>query len=137
MSGIEVAGIVLAVIPMVVSSLKYSQKSTILFKRQRHVDKLIHALLEQEVLLEENIKLLLVKVGVERFPDDSASLARFLGKDVIDERVEDYLGQHAYSAYKTAVLQCEKAVGRIATRIGGICDLSDPLKVRLMITRVS
>ena len=127
MSGIEVAGIVLAVLPIVIDSLKSASKGKVIFGRQRHVDKLIHALLLQQASLALTVKALFVKSGVTGFSEDWRGLPSLLKKHKdIKELVEDFLEPEVFTIYAYSLGECDKAVSEIAKRIGGICggDLS-------------
>lgn len=131
MSGIEVAGIVLAVIPIVVESLKSASKGKVLSRRQKHVDALIHALVIQEASLSLTVKALFAKSGVTGFSEDWRALTALLKerKD-IRELVEGFLEPEVFSVYTYSLGQCDKAVRDIAERIGGICG-GDIAKVML------
>ena len=122
MSGFEVAGILLAAIPIVIESLKSANKGKVLFKRQRHVDKLIHALQHQQACLVLTIKALFVRSGVVDFAEDWEKLPSLLQERAdIREIMEDFLGTRTFAIYEHSVGQCEKAVSEIAKRIGGVC----------------
>ena len=122
MSGFEVAGILLAVIPIVVESLKSANKGAVLFKRQRHVDKLIHALQHQQACLALTIKALFVRSGVADFAEDWEKLPSLLQERAdIREIMEDFFESRTFAIYEHSVGQCEKAVSEIANRIGGVC----------------
>jgi hypothetical protein len=122
MSGIEVAGIVLAVLPIVVEALKSANRGKVVFLRKRHVDKLIHQLQEQQACLALTVRALFVKSGVTEFSEDWEKLPGLLrDQDSIREAVEDFLEPRVFEVYNHSLKQCERAVSDIARRIGGVC----------------
>lgn len=122
MSGIEVAGIVLAVLPIVVEALKSANRGKVAFLRKRHVDKLIHELQEQQACLALTVRALFVKSGVTEFSEDWEKLPGLLrDQDSIREAVEDFLEPRVFEVYNHSLKQCERAVSDIARRIGGVC----------------
>ena len=122
MSGIEVAGIVLAVLPIVVEALKSANRGKVVFLRKRHVDKLIHELQEQQACLALTVRALFVKSGVTEFSEDWEKLPGLLrDQDSIREAVEDFLEPRVFEVYNHSLKQCERAVSDIARRIGGVC----------------
>jgi hypothetical protein len=129
MSGVEVAGIVLGVIPLLIAFLdRYKDglsRTTVLFRRRKHVDKLIHALLEQQVLLEANVKLLLQKIDLDEDPQTTEELLDVLRDPQVVHQVESYLGPKAYVSYIRAISECERLVGEVAKNIEGLCPVSD------------
>jgi len=122
MSGIEVAGIVLAVLPIVVEALKSANRGKVVFLRKRHVDKLIHELQEQQACLALTVRALFVKSGVTEFSEDWEKLPGLLrDRDNIREAVENFLEPKVFEVYNHSLKQCERAVSDIARRIGGVC----------------
>jgi hypothetical protein len=122
MSGIEVAGIVLAVLPIVVEALKSANSGKVVFLRKRHVDKLIHELQEQQACLALTVRALFVKSGVTEFSEDWEKLPGLLrDRDNIREAVENFLEPKVFEVYNHSLKQCERAVSDIARRIGGVC----------------
>lgn len=122
MSGIEVAGIVLAVLPIVVEALKSANRGKVVFLQKRHVNKLIHELQEQQACLALTVRALFVKSGVTEFSEDWEKLPGLLrDRDNIREAVENFLEPKVFEIYNYSLKQCERAVSDIARRIGGVC----------------
>jgi hypothetical protein len=126
MSGFEIAGVVLAVIPLLVPALNLYKESlsrtSVFFRRRKHVEKLIHALYLQKTLLTENVRTLLIRVGVDvdDIPEDAQQLSELLhDDDDLKARVEAYLGTEANELYKYAVVTCEEVVRNLAAHIEG------------------
>jgi hypothetical protein len=122
MSGFEVAGILLAVLPIVVQALQSASKGRVVFGRKRHIDKLIHELQEQQACLALTVRALFVKSGVTEFSEDWEELPGLLrNRYNIREAVEDFLEPKVFEVYEHSLKQCERAVSEIARRIGGVC----------------
>jgi hypothetical protein len=123
MSGVEAAGFVLAAVPIVLQLLeKYKEgidRTAVIFRRRKHVEKLGHALLMQHALLGANLKSLLLDSGVDGASDvldDPFGVLRAVG---VEETLEEYLGQENYRAYSYALLQCEKHVKEVTGGLEG------------------
>src|ERR1700733_13036623 len=116
MSGFEVAGILLAVLPIVVQALQFASKGRVVFGRKRHIDKLIQA------CLALTVRALFVKSGITEFSEDWEELPGLLrDRHNIREAVEDFLEPKVFEVYEHSLKQCERAVSEIARRIGGVC----------------
>jgi hypothetical protein len=116
MSGVEAAGFVLAAVPIVLQLLeKYKEgidRTAVIFRRRKHVEKLGHA-------LGANLKSLLLDSGVDGASDvldDPFGVLRAVG---VEETLEEYLGQENYRAYSYALLQCEKHVKEVTGGLEG------------------
>ena len=128
LTGVEVAGLVLAVLPLLLPLLdEYKdgmKRTAIFFKRKKHVDKLAKALLTQRVLLAENVRTLLLRVEVDNIPEKPAELFQLLhGNDEIKHRIEQYLGKEAYTSYIDAVSSSERVVRRLIKGIDSFIPL--------------
>lgn len=133
MSGVEVVGLVLGTIPFIIAVLDRYKGSTLLSRRKKHVDKLIHALLEQEVLLEANVKLLLQKIDTDEDPQTTDELLNVLRDPQVAQQVEEYLGPKAYVSYIRTITDCEKVVGEVAKSIEGLGPASSVSAFRVML----
>lgn len=123
MSGVEAAGFVLAAVPIVLQLLeKYKEgidRTAVIFRRRKHVEKLGHALLMQHALLGANLKSLLLDSGVDGASDvldDPFGVLRAVG---VEDTLEEYMGQENYRAYSYALLQCEKYVKEVTGSLEG------------------
>ena len=94
MSGVEAAGFVLAAVPIVLQLLgQYKDgldRTAVLFRRRKHVEKLSHALLLQRALLGANLKSLLLESGIEgasQVLDDPFGVLRAAGVEETPEGV--------------------------------------------------
>src|SRR5437763_7246699 len=125
-SGLEMAGLVLAVIPLLVPALNLYKgslsRTSVFFRRRKHVEKLIHALHLQKTLLTENVRTLLIRVGVDvdDIPEDAQQLFELLhDDDDLKARVEAYLGTETNELYKYAVVTCGEVDRSLADHIEG------------------
>jgi hypothetical protein len=128
MSGVEVVGLVLAVIPLLLPLLDEHKdgmkRSGIFFKRKKHVEKLSKALLTQRVLLSENVRTLLLRVEVDDIPERPVDLFHLLsGNDDVAVRIENFLGAEAYASYIDAVATSEYVVRRLIRGIEAFLPL--------------
>lgn len=123
MSGAEAAGFVLAVIPIVLQVLEqYKEglnRTAVLFRRRKHVEKLAHALLMQRTLLGETLKSLLLDSGVEGTSDLLDNPHLVLREPDVEDNLRNYLGPEAYISYTYAITQCERSVKEVAESIEG------------------
>ncbi|KIW35146.1 uncharacterized protein PV07_01861 [Cladophialophora immunda] len=126
MSGLEIAGTVLAVIPLLLPALDLYKsglsRASVFFRRRKHVEKLIHALHLQKTLLTENVRTLVIRAGidVDDIPEDPQQLFELLrDDDDLKEKVEAYLGTEANKLYMCAVVACEEVVRNVAAHIEG------------------
>ena len=123
MSGVEAAGFVLAAVPIVLQLLgQYKDgldRTAVLFRRRKHVEKLSHALLLQRALLGANLKSLLLESGIEgasQVLDDPFGVLRAAG---VEETLKEYLGDENYRVYSYTLLQCEKYVKEVTESLEG------------------
>ncbi|KIY01466.1 uncharacterized protein Z520_03018 [Fonsecaea multimorphosa CBS 102226] len=126
MSGLEIVGTVLAVIPLLLPALDLYKNGlsrvSVFLRRRKHVEKLIHALHLQKTLLTENVRTLAIRAGVDvdDIPEDPRQLFELLhGDDDLKGRVEAYLGTEANELYMSAVVACEEVVRNIVAHIEG------------------
>jgi hypothetical protein len=127
-TGVEVAGLVLAVLPLLLPLLdEYKdgmRRTAIFFKRKKHVDKLAKALLTQRVLLAENVRTLLLRVEVDNVPEEPVKLLALLhGNDEIKDRIEEYLGKEAYALWIDAISSSESVIRRLIKGIDSFIPL--------------
>ena len=126
LSGVETAGLVLAVIPLIIAALenyKFSQRRWALFRRKEiYMSELIAVLWEQKMLLEADLEILLRAAGARA---DTVVKVKadgwrpMLKENAILNNVRTYLGER-YSAYESAVFRCEAILKNVAQAINGL-----------------
>lgn len=134
MSGFEVVGVVLGVIPLLVSAIeKYKTTSHLMryFKyKEPFVAQLIQSLEDQKFFIESD---LYIPLRATHLDDDRIS--ELLGQpssnifndlEIVDA-IRGYLGD-GYLPYQRAVTRCYQALAQIASSIGG---LASPSPVRM------
>lgn len=133
MSGIEVAGIVLAVIPLIISALEDYKAGTsryaAFFQHRIMLDNLLHRLRTQRVIFYAVAKVLLRAAGIE---DDrigsELDCANTLQTNDVAAKIKDYLGVQ-YDSLDEIVREHEKCLKLIA---GTIVDIRRLPKVSLL-----
>lgn len=138
MSGIEVAGLVLGVIPILIEAVDICkvgiERSKIAFRKRKYVEKLAHALLLQEQILRETIKSVLIESGCEdvwRLNDDPHV---FLDDEHIQEQILDFLGPANNAAFNGAFEQSNSLIKEI---VKGVAGLVPSFKVDIYLTLYS
>jgi hypothetical protein len=136
-TGVETAGLVLAVIPLLISAFEHYNDTRgairkFLNKRQ-YIKRLIEALDEQRVLIENELDHVLKLAG---FGDEAASISLtsyqtlLLRQDVADG-LQTVLGR-TYNAYVRASKRCGISVLEIARRLKGLMDAEVSLLLSLL-----
>ncbi|PQE29589.1 hypothetical protein CJF30_00009219 [Rutstroemia sp. NJR-2017a BBW] len=121
MSGIEVAGLVLGAIPILSEAFKSYRESVITFFRARkYIDKLYRALLLQERILEETVKLVLLGSGCENIPDLSESPVGYLTDARVQENIKDYLGPGNMKIFDDTIYQSRTIIEKLAGSLTGL-----------------
>lgn len=130
MSGIEVAGLVLGVLPLVLKSVDAYKNGLdtrgrfgTVFKKRKHVEKLARALLHQQSLLEQLIKSIALESGCEGFLalqilDENPIL--YLENTDVQEQVEQYLGPTNSTLLMKELQLVSETVRKIARAISGL-----------------
>jgi hypothetical protein len=124
MSGIEIVGLILGAIPILLPALDAYKnglsRTAVFVRRRRHVEELIRALGVNRLLLDQHVRLLLTKVGVEDIPNDSMELFRLLDEDKqINEDIKAFLGTEAHKLYVDTVRVCESVIRDLVRSIEG------------------
>jgi hypothetical protein len=121
MSGIEVAGFVLGVLPILFSALDGYRKSISRigqgFRKRKTIEKLARALRMQRQTLLAIIKQILLESGCKSLPAEDSEIASFLNEQQTKELVSDYLGHENDAAFEDAVSQCFDSVQRVTARV--------------------
>lgn len=129
MSGLEVVGVVLGVLPLIISTVDQYRSTKRVISSFRHkepyVDKLISALREQEYHLQGEMLLILRETCGQGFVDsisDFAETAPTLFKDPrIAHAVQDYFAD-GYDHYMHALSRCEESLISIVKHLDGLAS---------------
>ncbi|KAL8931142.1 MAG: hypothetical protein Q9208_000246 [Pyrenodesmia sp. 3 TL-2023] len=126
MSGIEAAGLIVGVIPIVIWGLENYKITRNIWYRSRNkallVDRLINALREQQVLIELDLQILLRAADCEDYETafaEGSSCYDFLRDQQLAQPFAQYLGR-AYEPYRNALGRCEQILTDLAQSIGGL-----------------
>ena len=126
MSGLEVAGVVLGVVPLIVAALEQYKTSKRLWDRMRktalHINELIEALDENHALIETSLESLLQKaVGAEGIcmANDTIDYGSRLRDKEIAPDLQSFMGK-LYKPYEKALLRCEQTLLRIINKLDGL-----------------
>ena len=118
----EVAGLVIAVVPLIVSALKQyteARRGVRRFKRVSfRLGRLILALQEQEICLETDLQQLLKAAGFEEdiTSVDYEDVQAFILRSDVAAKLGPYMGK-AYDPYIQALRLCEESVREVLKRI--------------------
>jgi hypothetical protein len=122
----EIAGLVLGVVPLVITALQtYTDNKKFvgrLLNRKKHVDKLMRALREQHGVLETNLQSLLV--AIDEPCQDMDNITAFLQRSEIRSKVIEYLGDPGFLSFSLALERAQATIVKIAQSIKGF--LSEP-----------
>lgn len=124
MSGIEVADLVLGALPILLAVIDSSKDGMRrfegLFKRRKHIEKLVRALLLQQQVLKETVRSVVIASGY-KYPHQIAHDPIHLLKDkAVQEEIFDYLGPENYAALTGTFTQSSDVVKRVAKNIAGL-----------------
>jgi hypothetical protein len=124
MSGIEAAGILLGVLPIVLRSVDVYKESIrrvgTTIRKRKHVEKLARALLLQQQILEETVKSVVLASGcgnVEALDEDPFG---YFSNEDVRETVEDYLGPKNSFAFVDLLMTNNDIVKKVAENISGL-----------------
>ncbi|KAL2847595.1 hypothetical protein BJX68DRAFT_267998 [Aspergillus pseudodeflectus] len=122
MSGLEIVGVVLGVIPVVVASIKkYRERQGRLSFRSKGpvLRRLIQCLETQHFLLVADISVTLSKADVPHEPASAQLSPAIFNDSKVSDAVDDYLGDHRAIYYK-AVNRCHAALAQLIESIDGL-----------------
>jgi hypothetical protein len=129
-TGIETAGLVLAIIPLLISTFEhYNETKGALMKffhKSLYIKRMIEALDEQKVLLENELELILSQAGYRVLAADVSLTAYkdLLDKPEVAQGLKEVLGR-SYAPYIRALDRCGVSVVDIAKRIKGLMKEPD------------
>jgi hypothetical protein len=125
MSGFEVVGLVLAVVPLLITALeeyqKFNRKRDVFFKRYLHIGRMIHALTECQILIEGDVEVLLRNAGFDGEMMEQIKAGKcleLLREDDVKMEVKALLGESRYNTYLQTLNKCEENLFHIAKEIG-------------------
>lgn len=126
MSGFEVAGLILGVVPLTIAALEQYKTAHDMIRYYNHrsvyIDRLIQALEEQKFCLESEFDIVLRAAGFEQQNIGTISgeyLQTILLRSDVVEELSRYLGR-GYDPYRKALIRCETSLGEIVRKIGGL-----------------
>ena len=124
MSGFEVVGIALGVLPIVLRSVDVYKDSirrvgTTLRKR-KHVEKLARALLLQQQILEETVKSVILACGCENVGALEEDPFGYFGDVDLRDRIEDYLGPKNSIAFIGLLTANNNIIQKVAQNLSGL-----------------
>lgn len=135
MSGIEIAGIALGILPIVLQSVDVYKESirrvSTTIRKRKHVEKLARALLLQQQILEETVKSVILACGCENVGALEEDPFEYFSNEDIRERVEDYLGAKNSVAFISLLASINDIVKKVAKNISGLvptCEVSVPIR---------
>lgn len=124
MSGFEVVGVALAVIPIVLQSVDLYKDSIrrvgTTIRKRKHVEKLARALLLQQQILEETVKSVVLACGCENVGALEEDPFGYFSDEDVRERVEDYLGPKNSIALVGLLTANNDIVKKVAENISGL-----------------
>ena len=133
----EVAGLVLAGLPLMISALKQCTdacRGVRQFRRTSlYLSRLIQALREQNFFLETDLEQLLRAAGFEDdiTSDDHGDLQAFILKSDVAAKLGSYMGK-AYDPYIQALGLCEESIKEVVKRIWKCvpgCEVSERCQI--------
>lgn len=126
MSGFEVAGLILGVVPLTIAALEQYKTAHEMMRYFNHksfyIDRLIQALEDQKFYLESEFDIVLRAAGFEQQDISTISgecLQIILRRSDVAEDLSRYLGR-GYDPYRKALIRCETSLGEIVRNIGGL-----------------
>jgi hypothetical protein len=123
MSGFEVAGVVLGVLPLVLEVLKgwtsTKKKYGPFFRRAKHCGRLDHALEAQMELLEVSLVTQLNAIGIDELPDSPSGRFDLLRRKDVADDLETHMGVR-FNPFSRAMDECRSILMDIVQHIQGL-----------------
>ena len=124
MSGFEVLGIALGVLPIVLQSVDVYKDSIrrvgTTIRKRKYVEKLARALLLHQQILEETVKSVVLAGGCENISALEEDPIGYFNNEDVQERVEDYLGPKNSIAFVGLLHANNDTVKKVAKNISGL-----------------
>jgi hypothetical protein len=129
MSGFEVAGVVLAVLPLLISALEHYKSgagaASSFVKWRGHLDTLLYRLKTQRTLFYLNAMILLRAAGVDDLTgQDEGECVRVLMEEETGKIVEEYL-DFTYSTFESTIREYERCLKIIVQKLVNIKRVPD------------
>ena len=124
MSGVEVAGLVLGVLPVLIEAVEsYKrgiQRGKIFFSRRKVVEKLALALLLQQQTLAETVKSILTRSGCGEIRRLEIDPIVYLQEADVQEQILEYLGAENHVTFIWALRQSSDIAKRVIRNLAGL-----------------
>ncbi|MCJ1238026.1 hypothetical protein MMC14_006014 [Varicellaria rhodocarpa] len=128
----EVAGLVLGVVPLVIEVLKCyhlgKELADLFVYRKRHIDLLICALQGHEAVLQIILVWSLKTIDIYEPHNIRNDIPYLLQKPETIEGVRDFLGEEGSAAFQNAILYSHDAIQTIARNILGLLPEGDQVR---------
>ncbi len=136
MSGFEVVGIALGILPILLHSVDAYKDSIrrvgTTIRKRKHVEKLARALLLQQQILEETVKSVVLACGCENVGALEEDPFNYFSDEDVRERVEDYLGPKNSVALVGLLAANNDIVKKVAENISGLVPAHQVRFTRLL-----
>ncbi len=136
MSGFEVVGIALGILPILLHSVDAYKDSLrrvgTTIRKRKHVEKLARALLLQQQILEETVKSVVLACGCENVGALEEDPFEYFSNEDVRERVEDYLGPKNSIAFVGLLGANNDIVKKVAENISGLVPAHQVSVTRLL-----
>lgn len=124
MSGIEIAGLVLAFVPLLCGAFDASGGSLrglrAAFRKRKYIEKLSRALRHHKQFLEETVRSVIVASGCENSGNFDERPMEYLRDHEVKERILDFLGPEAETAFIGSLQESKGIVEIIASHVEGL-----------------
>lgn len=124
MSGIEIAGLALGVLPIVLKSIDAYRdgirRISTTIRKRKYVEKLARALLLQQQILDEVVKSVLLASGCEDVCALDEDPLAYFDRDDVREQVEEFLGPKNNMNLVGLLQSNNMTIGKVARQIAGL-----------------
>ena len=124
MSGLDIVGLALGILPIVLHSVDVYRDSIrrvgTTIRKRKHVEKLARALLLQQQILEETVKTVVLACGCENVGALEETPFEYFQDEDVRERVENYLGLKNSTVFIGLLTANNDTVKKVAKNISGL-----------------
>ena len=128
----EVAGLVLAVLPLITTAMKCFENAQSLRRKIRSKNKLFRDLrrsvTQYDAVVNENLDWLLSYAGVDQ-PRDGLRRSALLQKPEVAQKIREFLGERSAEAFNTATSEIEEALEPLLRKIDGFLIAQPKVRV--------